>query len=407
MSSESFEPSRLTAPFSVADVFVYIIPGAVLLVSVFFTEQFLKEHAQMANVQFTTPFGQMLWTWGMQVVAEPSLLYAVALLLVLITVTFVAGHLVSSMSSFFIDRLLVHHGLQYPYVMFLGRREFDLQQKRHKFFKPYRAKEAYYRGLFSWPAAGAFFWYCTPWYRNSGPRIDGIWPLRLWLSGRETHLGMLAPLAAGYCFAAASLLIAAKVAWHFARKSDWLKRRYDRNRKLLMTAASGLYDMFHNAFSSVLSAVREPLIGGLLEKYNKCFEEEFELKPDEVGSLHFWLPYNYVMQYAPDLYRLLLMWHHQYEMARNLATSFFLAAVYSAWLILYRIPPGEIPPAWMTDSVFWLPLIFAIASTIMLSRYYYIYVCYFNRSLFRGFVFVHQQRQKHPDAFVHGTAAGN
>jgi len=387
MSGDAFEPKRLTAPFSVSDVFVYIIPGAVLLLSVFFTEQFLKERAQAENVQFITPFGQMLWTWGMQVVAEPSLLYAVALLLVLITVTYVGGHLVSSISSFFVDRLLVHHGLQYPYTLFLGRRKdaAEAAGEKWKFFKPIRAKEAFYRGLFSWPLAMCFFWYCTPWFRSKGD----------WL-------GNIAPAAAGVCFAVTVFLAVGKVGWHEVqrRRANWffgfLADFYDRRRLRLMWIAAGLYDLCHNTFSSVLSPLREPLAPGLLEEYTKRFRREFKIEPSTVGSLHFWFPYAYVMRYGQDFYRLLLMWHYQYEMARNIATSFFLAAIYSAWLILYRIPGGGAPPHWMGGSVFWLPLVFGIFSTIMLSRYYYIYVCYFNRSLFRAFVFVHQQRDKDP-----------
>jgi hypothetical protein len=166
-----------------------------------------------------------------------------------------------------------------------------------------------------------------------------------------------------------------------------------------MRVASGPYDGLVNLFTTFVT-IRQPLPEPLLKQYLFAFKREFKIDSSNLKSLNFWYCYFYVIRNGSNLHRMALAWHYQYEFARNVASAFYLAGVYTGMILVFNYwwvvvePNGSLAyaPEWIDGLVLTYPPALFMLAFIMTSRYYYLYLSYFNRFVFRSFIYLFAEK---------------
>src|SRR5213082_2707387 len=101
------EAVSLKMPFGPADVFGYLIPGATFLICILAFESWANGTANITQHVFHVPSYRALADAKTFAGVENTVM-AAAFVLVLTVAAYVAGHVVSSISSLCIDRCLIY-----------------------------------------------------------------------------------------------------------------------------------------------------------------------------------------------------------------------------------------------------------------------------------------------------------
>ncbi|MFZ5788387.1 MAG: hypothetical protein ACOY3Y_18275 [Acidobacteriota bacterium] len=362
-------------PFSQLDVFAYLIPGATFLLLTFLFE-FRARHpgdSKVAAFAHTPVYAAVRDTVvkTMRELSEKDGVWSIALayLLILMTIAYVAGHVVSSVSSFLIDRILVAKGYGYPYLHLLGLED---GEPRNPYSGPF------YKAMFFWMHVYFVVRFCG-----------------LFLDHWSAPYANLAANCLAWCLV---LLWATKVALENARRSPrvraWLERGNTVVRCLFLAfrwtfivAIPGLYDLASNLLAGILGTKRQ-FSRIFCQRYSEHFKAAFHREASEAGSDNFWLCRCFIAERAPVLNSMAQHWLYQYQYSRNLSSAFFLAFLYSFVSLTTQFPE---PPQPRDLTLPYLSATFLILSVVMLTRYYYLYVSYYSKFVFRSFVYLCEQ----------------
>ena len=139
-----------------------------------------------------------------------------------------------------------------------------------------------------------------------------------------------------------------------------------------------------------INQTAKPMQKQLAERYKKLFKDEFGIDPEVAESDNYWLCLFYVRQKDPRMSSLVHRWQQTAVFARNMATSFYMAFVYSALILWYETEWNK--NVVQTPSNFHivaaLSALFVVAAFLVI-RFYYFYVSYYSKCLYRAFVFLH------------------
>ncbi len=373
------ELASFRVPLTPYDVLGYLVPGGIFFILVYLFELWgrTQESGSIDQARLHTP----VWT-GFQVLrpAKEDWVTSVFFIVSMLVPFYVAGHIIASLSSLVIDRVLVAKGHGYPYVRLLALPE-----------DPYRATylgPQFYRGIFVWFNVYLLLRYVQSFL--AGPKhaiVAAGW------------LGLAARILAWWLVA--GLLLKLLVGWLVEGRGGlksalWLRKIPRRGVKRALRwiphfLLGRLWPIPYDLVASTLSKyifTREPFDGAFREHYRKAFRERFSLEPDQSGTNNFWLPYIHLRSSAPELSFSLLDWLRLYSFARNLSAAFYLVFVYGyGWLVLNQARVSD----WASYRVEILivgPACCLLLAMIMLIRYYYLYVAYFTKFVFRAFVYL-------------------
>jgi len=172
---------------------------------------------------------------------------------------------------------------------------------------------------------------------------------------------------------------------------------YEKPRKI----GCQIYNVISNLLSIFLNT-RGGFSDAFIDRYKNSFVENFKLKPEEEETNNYWFPQYYVVNKSPEIALPVNQWLRLYGFARNIATSFYLAFLYSCMLLLYyetQIPGGFKVIEFSCLYIFLIPLSYFFLSFLMLVRYYYLYVGYYTKYILRAYVYLAIMESKEKKEF--------
>jgi hypothetical protein len=366
LSKQSGEERTVTFPFGSYDIFSYVIPGATAILGILNFEHW---YDRILPGKALTPVLSTLLSPAQSISGDHTV-YAVSFAAAVLCVIYVSGHVVSSVSSFFLDRIYVAKAQGYPYETLLL-----LPRVSGPGFRRPDSK-GFYQGIFFWinlylVLRFATFFFDLSWLRSVLHVVEVILIL------------------------AATFKLAASIARGMPSSTiyQWLTRPKLR-RWLVAPMKFYLAKFFPLPFQIISRGVEGHVRTGrafestMRDRYRKSFAEKFGIDPLLAGSDNFWLCKMFVADRSPGFNRNLTYWLDMYTYARNLSTACYIAFLYCFCFVYLQYPRHFIVDK---DNLFILvsvPLGYFLMAGILAVRFRYIYVGYYNRFLYRSFIFL-------------------
>ena len=383
---EGLESERVRISMSLADILNYIVPGATLLIFVILFEITAPDRSSDSPHRAAE-----FWRTIEPFVTNGGWLIPTLLGLAIVLLSYVAGHLVDSVSMLLIDRTLVFKGYGYPYANLLVPAPDENTAASHNaeglephdpIWDPYSA--TFYRGAFLLLNAYFSLRFTELVFRHTGWRVGE----------------MTARDEARFVMVLFVIQVALKIVSGGSRAEHdtWLKRQlqherwgralYDFARKLAGIVASPM-NLIVGILKPVLNT-RFSFNASFRKKYLIHFERRFGLAAHTAQSNNFWLTYCFLTSHSPSLTASLRRWETLFLFSRNLSTALFL---YFQFVLIWLFMHSPFL-SWRDKNVATAleGAAFAyVLSLILLIHFYYLYVSYFSKFLYRSFVFLAQQ----------------
>jgi hypothetical protein len=369
MNSQGEPGKPVTYPFGAYDIFGYIIPGATVIFAALNFEYWYNQSLGMGAI---TPF---LFTFVQPLHQLPSqnLIYASLYAAGLLSMVYVSGHAVSSLSSLFLDRIYVAKALGYPF-------ETLLRLPRSSGFRRVDSM-GFYKGMFFWLNLYLL------------ARFLGLlyWGDRILLSVRlVSEVLIVAAVAAKL----GSGLLRRHPSWMVCRifRTTRMRKIVVNPTKYFLSAVfPGFYLLAVNGIESYLRTNRE-FEPEMRERYSRHFQEIFKMDARRAGTDNFWLTKMFISMKSPSFDRTLTYWLNMYTFSRNLAAAFYVSFLYCLWFIDLQYSKPVVMTQQQMFVVSSIPLAYFGLAFVLMARFRYIYVGYFNRFLFRSFIFLNEVR---------------
>jgi hypothetical protein len=353
-------------PLKAYDFFSIVFPGVAVLLSAYFFEELY--FASQAVGQSGPVSCCLAVHWLLKEVWRNSgnASSQAAIVAISVCIIYLAGQLVSSIANFFLDRIFVYKCYGYPYEHML------LDDQKKDVYVDYCSRR-FYRGSIFWLHVAAFSFALYDIYNT------------------ELIFGIITIACTGiFCVAVLIHLL-----------SQFLYKRQikiERPFKYFIKKYVLCYRILMNPIQHI-NQTAKPMQKDMCVKYKELFKHDFGIDPLTAESDNFWLSLFYVRQKDAQMSELIQRWHQTAIFARNMATSFYMAFGYSAVILWYET-------AWKKHFIhapdnFRLTValsgLFALAIFLVI-RFYYFYVSYYSKCLFRAFVFLHLYKDTVPVA---------
>ena len=368
------EIPTIALPLTPYDILGYLAPGGTLLLSCLIFEHFLKAVVapQLKTVSWHTPLLSATKTLYSSSV-EPTNSISLALFAICFAaVAYITGHVVGSAASILLDRALVFKGYGYPYSSLLRLTRDETV--------PRRFSRAFYRGLFFWINAFILLLYLGLFLAAPLSFHRLAW----WLRHLSYAILLFVAFAIVFKLFVDTKWMRESSRMHFARTTalTWMARFLD-----------GPYELVAHPLSKVMNT-RNSFDDEFIKTFREKFAARFGLRSESAGTNNYWMCYCYVLEECPELRGLVTHWLRMYVFARNLAAAFYLAFLYCfIWLITEAPALGEHDPRIVAPTLF-LPAMLFVSSFLLLLRYYYLFVSYFTKFIFRAFVYAEAARSE-------------
>jgi len=367
------DPKEAKAFLTSYDVFSHIIPGAIVVFALYVHERVFQPAGSLTALMVKAFPKEEMANWYYYFIATISALLAI----------YVIGHVVASLGSILIDRMLVNRIHEYPYKRLLETlfdRESRGEQKR-------RYNKA------------AFFIFIL---LNVAFALTTVWP--------HLMLGIIVGLA-GVFFGILVLKDHARKQWpsdadkEMARQKsatepgpgdggsnavqpqESVNQRPDQHPScavvLCEKAVTGLHAAYDGVAGGLMSLFR---IGRAFpvdfqKMVEASFVRVFGRHPNRLGTNVFWLAALDVAQSGDKQPKLLMQAWHLYGLMRSMAVAFYILWLYDIIVVVSN--PEQ--PEQHGEHVWWMGTTGLLALLCML-RYYHIYYCHFTQLVFRSFV---------------------
>lgn len=382
--AEDIEAERVKIAMSLVDLLNYIVPGGTLLALIVVFEVMAPRGGRL-------PSGaSAFWTTIEPFVRNDGWLVPTLLGMGVLLGAYVIGHVIDSVATLLIDRTLVYKGFGYPYQNLLraerqpGSDEAPPADATHR-WKLYSAD--FHQGTFF-----LLNLYLTlRWYRYfllSSGSVRGPNDFRHALYALDGLLGLQ------FALKAACSVVRSRSTTRVQRLLIGLGFR-----GWIYAFARGLARCMAFPFD-ILSHILTPILNTNLSfnsefraKYKAQFERAFGLDPNKAESNNYWLSYCYVTNHSAALSGAVRRWETLYLFSRNLSVALFLFFVYVLlWMHAHTHAKGFewADPAVKTSLLEGLALY--VLAGLFLIHFYYLYVSYFSKLLYRSFVFLAEQR---------------
>jgi hypothetical protein len=185
-------------------------------------------------------------------------------------------------------------------------------------------------------------------------------------------------------------------------KNIWVGRGFTQVERIIKLAAVP-YNFMVTPLGRFLHT-RDPFDECFRKEYKAAFERLFGMKPEAVGTNNFWLSLIHLKEQSPQLAEAAENWFRLYSFARNLGAALYLAFLYCLWRLIAQGQYLGSLPRYNALVLTTLPLLFLFGAFAMLVRYYYLYFAYYNKFVFRCFVYLSRSTKtaenSHPIAAV-------
>ncbi len=359
-SSEQTYLSRMGLPLTPYDLLGYLIPGASFLIIIFLYESW----GAGISSKFHTPLKTAL---HMCMGGESDKFGFTALfLLSMVTMAYVIAHVISSVSSFVIDQVLVAKGYGYPYQVLLNIKDDDSCPHN-------TGSGAFYRGLIFWVNLALLFYYSSLFSSYYFPDTTA-----------STIFVNVGHIITAF-FVIASILKIVLSSRQFAGKAgtepcSWYCR-------FLKNAFALPYDLLARFLARYLNT-RTPFEETFIKLYKVHFKNTFQVEADASSTNNHWFPYMHVRSSSAIFGQLVDNWLRLYSFARNLSAAFYIAFIYVLISLWSQKDILTIGNEYHAKVALWLPLLYWSVAIIMLLRYYYLYARYYTKFIFRSFVYL-------------------
>lgn len=368
-------------PLTIYDIFGYFVPAITALVCVLafetWGEAVLGEHFRSLLLP--------LWIHVAPYLKELSLAGGILVLAVVLCTVYATGHVIASLSSLFIDRLLIFRGHGYPYESLLG---IKTEWQRHMVVGRKGLLGAFYSfAILTFVVYVKYFFdvytALSTWLNNylHVPFMKYISPF--WIT-------VFAWITIGICLVYfVSCIVICLLEFRAYRKREYDSTKRERYEEWIQWALRPILEL--PRVVSKLIHRRNQFNTTFQGKYREAFLNTFGMKADEAETNNYWFCEMFIQETSAAMYRRLSNWLLLYSFARNLSAALYLAFLYGP-LVLIRNNDLLLKYSgnWPGDLAILkaLPLAFYLLSIIMLLRYYYLYACYYTKFLFRAFVYV-------------------
>lgn len=386
-------PERYRLPLTAYDFLGYLVPGAALLLSMFIFELWgrrLPSSVFNPGQSFHSPIMTVLSihssieasSWALQAI----FLVAIAAL------SYICGHIIASVSSLFIDRVLIYKGYGYPYETLLGISPFSEKERPFGEFS-----RCFYRGLLLWPNAIIILFYFSITFANTRFELkNSDTPLLLWCFQQLYNVVMLMARNVELLVAAYIIVIVLKIILsssknqkHFWNPESMDTQLHDRVLWFTTYVWAGLYELVTKFLSMYLNT-REHFDDCFKDNYRTHFKKQFKMDPYHAKTNNFWLPLLYVKHNSQQCGDQADNWLRLYGFSRNLAAAFYLSFLYGVASFVWQSKKVHVGmwSHYQVKILMMIPIIYLILSCIMLFRFYYLYVHYYTKYVFRSFIFL-------------------
>lgn len=325
----------------------------------FFEQLFIASQTAIKDNQFSVGLPvhwliNEIWTSSGNASTQAAIIVLSACLI------YLAGQLISSIANFFLDRIFVHKCYGYPYEHLL------LAGIKERVFVDYFSRR-YYRGSIFWLHVAAFFYMLHGIYNSCRAYLWVAW----------------------ICTGIFLCVFVIRIFTHsLYKKYSWAESILKPIIKLYVLP----YKMLINPIQKI-NQTAKPMQQQVVEKYKSLFKKDFQIDPEFAESDNYWLSLYYVRQKDPRMSQLVHRWHQTSVFARNMAASFYTTFCYSSIVLWYETLWKNHPIQSPHDFRIAVALsgLFVLAMFLVI-RFYYFYVSYYSKCLFRAFVFLHFDR---------------
>lgn len=366
---ETLEEGKLKSPYSGFETFWYIIPGMTFLLGIFLFEYWC--HSPMDWHGYHTPLYNALFSTASERFNQNWVLSAIYVLL-LISIAYVIGHILSSIGAFVIERILVAKGYAYPYENLL-----KIKKDSSQIVKKHTA--SFYRGLFFWTNLYLLTRYTATFYPNNwwGYICGYVYIISEWI--------IISLIIVKILFEFCKYKLPKIFPSILVNKNKWyLKYPHDIINFILINIIPALYNLLSSFFSNFLNT-RNSFDDNFIKLYKNEFKRIFGLNADECGKHNYWLSRFFIIEKSINLSRELFIWNSMYRFSRNLSVAFFMIFLYCFISLNLQINLINVNKDWI---FLLLPLIAFLLTIIMLLQYFYFYANRYSRYVFRCFVFL-------------------
>lgn len=344
----NLEDLKKHTPFSTYDFLGYLIPGSTFIATGYFFDRLMLSLTPDRNVTLLFDKFAVIIKSVNSNDSNPVFTSIVAIMLVFI-VCYTVGHILATLSSFFIDRYLIKSGFRYPLVNFLN------PTKDNNIVPPKRIFKT--RARCSLVLIYIIF----------------ITLMQLILiNSCQTLMNYLVILLPStlLLFLILSFYFPYKLSYALSYLPTWyaskIERHLDMSGKMDDSFGEAIVKHIKTDFSIDLTDDSQP----------KGFSNAY------------WLMFIKVGESSPMSYSMLINWLHLYSYARNTSTAFFLTAVYISITLIFN---GEDLFDLENRLYFLYGFLFSgslLASLILLIRYYYLFSSYYTKYLLRSYYYI-------------------
>jgi hypothetical protein len=386
----------------VGEILGYLAPGSAFLAVVFLAEGWANSRSSFG---FHTPVHKIVEMLGWNDGQQQSWVIHLMLVLTLALIAYTLGHVIDAVANLAIDRILVFKGIGYPYQTLLG---IDTNAQRSE--NERIAKNIH--NIVSANASGSpeivskktptWNWFSRRFYRGLFFWVNVLlvaWWLELLLGTMPLHTKsslLIASIARALGWWLLALILAKLMFGTLARKKLF---EFQSNSnipslgsvafgfKVAGAVANGLFDLLARPVGKILRT-QQSFDNEFQQRYCKLFKKAFKLDARSAESNNHWMCYAFVMETSSSAKELLGRYRQLSHFSRNLAVALWFAGVYL--LLWYDLSSEIIPPSEPDVAVVLLasyPILFVL-SAVLIIHFYYLFVSYYSKFLFRSFVFL-------------------
>ncbi len=365
--SNELGSNKIKFSFHTYDFLGYFLPGAMFLTIVFLFEYFLKKYF------FSEKFYPLLYS--LVSLSKDYFLdknshwaFEIIILVLFIVFCYSIGHIIASFSAFFLDRLLVGKCFKYPYVIF-----FKLEQE-------YPNRHSLKRVLFFVVFVINFLLILNIFFKGIYLIVITFVIIILLLLVAISYINKIYYSENYDEF---------KVAFNDYKISSFISKLFDMKlTRIIINPIKHLLQFSLNIY--------RPLDDHFIIKFKSFYHEAFGDKLEDDKVRCYWNCRNYILENGGLMNDMLNNWFNLYSYARNLSTCIYIAFIYIILIILYQsyvVMDKNFVLKFYSNELsvvnFKILLLFLfIISNILVLRYYYLYYTYYNKYLFRTFVYL-------------------
>lgn len=351
---------KIIVPVSHYEIFGYLFPGATCILSIFLFEFWSKNYLDKLGM-IHTPIYTIFYNCSK--IEKRSWDFSLIFLVSLFIAIYISGHIIASISSLLIDRILIKRGYGYPHSFLLN------PSSNPQYDDEGKLSAEFYKGAFFWINLFVIYLYL----------LDFV---------RKEFVGMSVFIEKAFIGIAFSPILVF-IMYIFIRWI-WWKKKSKWAYNCLTICFSFLYEKFTKLLSEYLGT-REAFTNEFILLYKKYYKATFNISAENKDTNNYWLPNFYVCLKSPEFKAKLDDWRKLYSYARNLSTAFYIAFLYCFIQIFIQSTIYMRVDKYELFVIFLIPLFFFICSFIMLYRYYYLYINYYSKSIYRMFIIIKSQ----------------